>query len=90
MDKIIELKGRYSTHKLKQLSPVKKGRESKTYKLVLGSEEDVIRSGYTEENNVYIDPSGGPFITIGSVIKGHKVKSIDYSYELSSYVITFE
>lgn len=33
----------------------------------------------------FIDPSGGPFITIGSIIEGHKVKTI---YE--NGVIEFE
>ena len=89
MDKIIELRGRYGTHTLKQLTPVKGG-ESKTYKLVLGSEEDIIRTGYTEEEVLFIDPSGGPYMQVGGVLKGNKIKAIDYSYDIEAYVITFE
>ena len=90
MDKSIEIRARYSVHKLSQLAPVKGG-ESKTYKLILGDPEDnIIRTGYTEEGKIFIDPSGGPFITIGTKIKDFIVKSIDYSYDLGGYVITFE
>lgn len=89
MDKIIELKGRYSKHLLKQLTPVKGG-ESKTYKFILGDSSDIIRSGYTEEGNLFIDPSGGPMMVVGGTLKGRVIKAIDYSYEIQSYIITFE
>jgi hypothetical protein len=89
MDKIIEIKGRYSIHTLKQLTPVK-GSESKTYKLVLGEDDSIIRIGYTEDNKFFIDPPGGPCMVVGGTLKNHVIKSIDYSYELSSYIITFE
>ena len=95
MDKIIELRGRYGTHTLKQLTPIEGGeilkdKESKTYKLVLGSEDDIIRTGYTEEEVLFIDPSGGPYMQVGGILKGNKIKAIDYSYDIEAYVITFE
>lgn len=37
------------------------------------------RVGFTDENHeeyTFIDPAGGPFITVGSEIEGHKVKAI--------------
>lgn len=40
---------------------------------------DTYRAGIIEGNPdeySFIDPSGGPFITIGSKIEGHKVKAI--------------
>lgn len=90
MDKIIEIKGRYSVHQLKQLTPVKGG-ESKTYKFVHGSPNETIYSGHTEDTNkVFILPVGGPVIIVGEPLKGHVVKAIDYIYNLESYVITFE
>lgn len=89
MGKIIELEGRYSTHTLKKLSPTD-GRESSTYKFILGSEGDIIRAGYLEDQTFFIDPSGGPFIKEGDVIEDKTIKHIDYSPEISSYIITFK
>ena len=44
------------------------------------------RVGFNDNKEyTFIDPAGGPFITIGSVIEGHKVKAI---YE--NGVIEFE
>lgn len=35
------------------------------------------RVGFTDNGDyTFIDPSGGPFITVGSEIDGHKVKAI--------------
>lgn len=35
------------------------------------------RVGFTRDKNYpFIDPSGGPFMTIGSEIEGHKIKAI--------------
>lgn len=48
-------------------------------KYLLVTELDTYRAGLidgTEEQYSFIDPPGGPFITIGTEIDGHKVKAI--------------
>lgn len=90
--KVIKLPSRYGTHnELKQLTPVIAGAESKTY--LLKTEADFIRTGYTEEDKMWIDPSGGPMITEGQVIKlddeSMIIKKINHVMG-QGYVITFE
>ena len=89
MDKIIKLRGRYSIHKLKQLKPVNGG-ESKTYKLVLGDNDDILRMLQYEDGTIALDPSGGPMLSIGTNVKGHIIKEIKHSMELGGYLIIFE
>lgn len=90
--KIIKLPSRYGIHnELRQLTPVNEGPESKTY--LLKSEAGIIRTGYTFEDKIWIDPSGGPMITEGQVIvvEGENmiIKKIDHLAG-QGYVITFE
>lgn len=90
--KIIKLPSRYGIHnELRQLTPVNEGLESKTY--LLKSEADIIRTGYTFEDKMWIDPSGGPMITEGQVIVVEEesmiIKKIDHLAG-QGYVITFE
>ena len=42
------------------------------------------------QEKLFIDPSGGPFMQVGGILKGNKIKAIDYSYDIEAYVITFE
>lgn len=78
---VIKLNSRGGTNnKLVQING-----ESLKYKL---ETEFCYRVGFKDDSMKecsFIDPSGGPFITIGSVIEGHKVKAI---YE--SGIIEFE
>jgi len=88
MGKIIKLKSRYSHHKLIELLPCNGG-ESKTYILKL-EENSPIRVGYSDDGKQWIDPPGGPFMSVGGMIDDNKIKNIDYSYDLGGYIITFE
>lgn len=88
MDKIINIKSKYYNYLLKKLIPVK-GNESFTYKLVLNTTEDVVKTGY-EANNFYIKLLGGPTLMEGNSFENAIIKSIIYSYELETYIITFK
>lgn len=84
MDKI-ELKSRYGdTHILEKI-------EDKKYKFL--PSDNYMRCGLTEDKNKYhfVDPSGGPFISVGSILPevNSKVKDIEF-IEGTGTVITFE
>ena len=84
MDKI-ELKSRYGDiHILEKI-------EDKKYKFL--PSDEYMRVGLTEDRNKYyfVDPSGGPFISVGSILPevNSKVKDIEF-IEGTGTVITFE
>lgn len=91
MEDII-LKSRYGEeHKLRRLLD-KEGNPSNVYILIPFAGN--IRIGYEGSTNLFIDPSGGPFMHIGSEIKevGKVLKSIDmvtYNND-KHYALTFE
>lgn len=81
----IELKSRYGDiHKLEKI-------EEKKYKFL--PSDNYMRCGLTEDKNKYhfVDPSGGPFISVGSILPevNSKVKDIEF-IEGTGTVITFE
>ena len=82
---IIKLKSRYGDiHKLEKI-------EEKKYKFL--PSDEYMRVGLTKDRNKYhfVDPSGGPFISVGSILPevNSKVKDIEY-IEGTGTVITFE
>jgi hypothetical protein len=84
MDKI-ELKSRYGDiHILEKI-------EDKKYKFL--PSDNYMRCGLTEDKNKYhfVDPSGGPFISVGSILPevNSKVKDIEFIEGIGT-VITFE
>lgn len=84
MDKI-ELKSRYGDiHILEKI-------EDKKYKFL--PSDNYMRCGLTEDKNKYhfVDPSGGPFISVGSILPevNSKVKDIEFMEGIGT-VITFE
>lgn len=84
MDKI-ELTSRYGDiHILEKI-------EDKKYKFL--PSDEYMRVGLTEDRNKYyfVDPSGGPFISVGSILPevNSKVKDIEF-IEGTGTVITFE
>lgn len=84
MDKI-ELKSRYGDiHILEKI-------EDKKYKFL--PSDEYMRVGLTEDRNKYyfVDPSGGPFISVSSILPevNSKVKDIEF-IEGTGTVITFE
>lgn len=83
MQKVIKLNSRYKTNNVLIRTDDK---ESLIYKLK--PEFECCRVGIIEDNPdeyYFIDPSGGPFITKGTIINGHKVKAI-----YKDYLIEFE
>lgn len=81
----IELKSRYGDiHKLEKI-------EEKKYKFL--PSDEYMRVGLTEEINKYyfVDPSGGPFISVGSILPevNSKVKDIEFMEGIGT-IITFE
>lgn len=84
MDKI-ELKSRYGDiHILEKI-------EDKKYKFL--PSDNYMRCGLTDDKNKYhfVDPSGGPFISVGSILPevNSKVKDIEFMEGIGT-VITFE
>lgn len=84
MDKI-ELKSRYGDiHILEKIG-------DKKYKFL--PSDNYMRCGLTEDKNKYhfVDPSGGPFISVGSILPevNSKVKDIEFIEGIGT-VITFE
>lgn len=83
--KTIELKSRYGDiHILEKI-------EDKKYKFL--PSDNYMRCGLTDDKNKYhfVDPSGGPFISVGSILPeiNSKVKDIEF-IEGTGTVITFE
>ena len=88
MKDLIKLKSRgYEENYLKRLKKLD-GSESKTY--VLKVSTPYLRAGVIDGEKKFIDPSGGPMITVGETLKEAEavVKSIDYTIGYG-YTITF-
>jgi hypothetical protein len=82
MDKI-ELKSRYGDiHILEKI-------EDKKYKFL--PSDNYMRCGLTEDKNKYhfVDPSGGPFISVGSILPevNSKVKDIEFIEGIGTVII---
>ena len=89
MEDIINLKSRGDTNNYLRKMKKADGSESKTY--VLKSEVPYIRVGWVDERHKYIDPSGGPMIAEGLLLKEANavVKLIDFVVGYG-HIITFE
>ena len=55
---------------------------------ILNTESPFIRTGMDGDNYVFIDPSGGPMIGIGSIIENMIVDKITHE-QGKGYIITF-
>ena len=89
MEDIINLTSRGDTNNYLRKMKKADGSESKTY--VLKSEVPYIRVGWVGERHKFIDPSGGPMIAEGLLLKEANavVKSIDFIVGYG-HIITFE
>ena len=89
MEKIIKLKSRGENNNFLKLIKKPDESESKTY--VLKTNSPTLRIGYTNTNQMFIDPSDGPMIIVGSELEEAKaiVKSIDFVIGYG-YTVTFE
>ena len=90
MDKIIKLKGKYSTHNLIKLKSLLEHSERLVYKLELEDNNSNIKLKYDDNNNFIIDLPGGPSLQKGSVINNLIVDVIEFSYDLNKYLIIFK
>lgn len=92
MDKIIKLKGKYSTHNLIKLKSLLEYSERLVYKLELdnNNNNNNIKLKYDDNNNFIIDLPGGPSLQKGSVINNLIVDVIEFSYDLNKYLIIFK
>lgn len=89
MKDIIQLNSRYKIVNYLKKLPKSDGSESKTF--VLKTDHPTLRVGRSDGKNQFIDPSGGPMISLGNRLEEADavVKSIDY-VEGYGYTITFE
>lgn len=90
MEDVIKLKSRYRAVNYLEKLPKADSSNSKTY--VLKTDVSTLRVGIDEKgNNKFIDPSGGPMISVGYKLEEANaiVKSIDWT-EKYGYTITFE
>lgn len=89
MEDIIKLRVRDCTENYLKKMRKADGSPSSTY--VLKTSIPYISMGYVEDKRKFIDPSGGPMIVEGELLKeaGRVVKSIDFVSEYG-YTITFE
>lgn len=89
MEDIIKLRSRYRAKNYLKKMPKPDGTDSKTY--VLKTDIPTLRVGGVQEENKFIDPSGGPMIVVGYKLEEAKavVKSIDF-VEGYGWTITFE
>lgn len=88
MDKVIKLKSRYGLKNY--LKKIVKADSSDSSTYVLKTESPYLRVGKTDDENKFIDPSGGPMIIVGDELEEAKavVKSIDF-VEGYGWTITF-
>ena len=89
MEKIIRLHSRGGEQNYLKMMMKPDGSESKTY--VIKTKIPTLRMGYIDDNNKFIDLSGGPMIVEGSLFKEANavVKSINFIIGFG-YTITFE
>lgn len=88
MEDTIKLKSRGGEYNYLRKLKKADGGESTTY--LLKTSSPVLRSGNMPNGNLFVDPSGGPMITVGEYLKDAKaiVKSIDFVPEIGT-TITF-
>ena len=84
-DNIIKLCSRYNENNY--LEPF----DSNNNDYILRTEHDNIRMGYTKDNNLYIDPAGGPMIIENNKLLevNRVVKSITHRKGVG-FIITFK
>ena len=89
MEDVIKLHSRGENNNFLKLMKKPDDSKSKTY--ILKTDSPTLRVGNTSTNKMFIDPSGGPMIVVGSELKEAKaiVKSIDFIVGYG-YTITFE
>ena len=72
--RVFNLKGRYYTHHLEEIS-----RNDDTIEFVCKSDTQYMSVSENDDNSInYIDPEGGPLIRIGYKIDGMAVVGIKY------------
>lgn len=89
MNDIIKLKSRYNTKNYLERVVMDNNSKLKTYVLITDS--ILIRVGRDTGEYKFIDPSGGPMITVGCKLKevNAVVKSITFNKDYG-WIITFE
>ena len=81
--RVFNLKGRYYTHHLEEIS-----RNDDTIEFVFKSDAQYISVSKNDDNSInFIDPEGGPLISIGYKIDGMEVVGIKYVAD-KGYVLT--
>lgn len=90
MDKIIKLKGKYSTHNLIKLKSLLEHSKILVYKLELEDNSSNIKLKYDDNNNFIIDLPGGPSLQKGNIINNLIIDMIEFSYDLNKYLIIFK
>lgn len=80
-----KLIGRGTRHYLKKLKPNDENCKSFTLEC-----QYCLRAGLTSEGNLFVDPSGGPFITKGTELDNIGTISKVDSVEGKGFVITFD
>ena len=88
MEKQYNLNSRGGEKNYLKLMPKYNGSESKTY--LLKVENPHIRTGYTGDNKLFVDPSGGPMLAEGDEIPGIGVIKTISLVCGHGYFITFE
>lgn len=88
MEDVIKLKSRYKIENyLRRVGTS----DSKDFYL---DTKYAYRVGFVDENQSdsyqFVDPSGGPFISVGSEINGHKVKCIYTDNDSNNIIVRFE
>lgn len=82
--RVLNLKGRYYTHYLEEIS-----RNNDTIEFVFKSKTQYMRVSENDDNSInFIDPEGGPLISIGYKIDGMEVVGIKYVAG-KGYVLSF-
>lgn len=90
MDKIIKLKGKYSTHNLIKLKSLLEHSKILVYKLELKDNSGNVKLKYDDNNNFIIDLPGGPSLQKGNIINNLIIDMIEFSYDLNKYLIIFK
>ena len=81
--RVLNVNGRYYTHYLEEIS-----RNDDTIDFVFKSDAQYIRVSKNDDNSInFIDPEGGPLISIGYKIDGMEVVAIKYVAD-KGYVLT--
>lgn len=82
--RVLNVNGRYYTHHLEEIS-----RNDDTIDFVFKSDAQYMSVSENDDNSInFIDPEGGPLISIGYKIDGMKVVGIKYVAD-KGYVLSF-